>query len=675
MQEQFREKRNLTAAIVQERERGECVPDVEIQLRTAVQESKERKKEEQSLHRDTAFHLAVKLQENEPEKTTVEEEVIKRNRQPWKTSQRLTNFQGKLQDEAQQLNEMTRESTNVQGQRLERGNGQLKQKTQLLPNVEEQLQERDGELREKIQQLTNVQGQLQEKDELLREKIQRLTNVEGQLSERDGQLREKTRQLNNVQEQLQERDGQLEETTQRLTDVEGQLQERDGQLRERTQQLTDVQGQLQDREKQLRMKTQKLTSVEWQLRQRDGQLREKTRQLTFVEGQLRERDVQLRERTQQLTDVREQLQERDGQMREKSQQLKNVRWELRQRDGQLTEKTKQLRDVEEQLRERDGQLSEKTQQLTDYEEELQDREGQLLDRTQQLTNVQGEMQQKDERIANLQDQVTALLDQMTEKELELNELETTLAEAQQALNERSRQQSPDWAITRNQIQLTDHVLGRGGWGIVFEGRYCGCTVAVKQIYDLIISDHNRRMFEREMSMAARCRHPCLLQFIGATCDEGSPLLVTELLESSLRALLEQQPLSSIEVFVISLDVARALNYLHLKKPSPIIHRDVSSANVLLWRQADQWRGKVSDYGTANVLQHTMTVCPGSRIYSAPEAFTGNQTEKVLLIDMFVIVIVKACILEYSGKDSNNISKWRIDKSDSRDVVITRMIAD
>ena len=122
----------------------------------------------------------------------------------------------------------------------------------------------------------------------------------------------------------------------------------------------------------------------------------------------------------------------------------------------------------------------------------------------------------------------------------------------------------------------------------------------------------------------------MLQFIGATNDEESPLFVTELMQSSLRALLEQRRLSSLEVCVISLDVARALNYLHLQKPSPIIHRDISSANVLLWRQADQWRGKVSDYGTANVLQQTMTVSPGAMIYSAPEAHTRYQTVKVCL---------------------------------------------
>ena len=313
--------------------------------------------------------------------------------------------------------------------------------------------------------------------------------------------------------------------------------------------------------------------------------------------------------TQQLRNVRRQLRERDGQLRVKTQQLTNAQGQMQERDGELREMRNQLTDVRRQLQERDGQLRE--------------RDGQVSQITKQLTRVRGQLQEKTEEFTSLERQLRT-------KQHEIDELETSLSAAQRALNERSRHQTPDWVIPRDQIQLTDKCLGKGGWGSVIEGKYCGCAVAVKQIHELILSDHNRRLFEREMSIAARCRHPCLLQFIGATNDEGSPLFVTELMESSLRALLEQRPLSSLEVSVISLDVARALNYLHLKKPSPIIHRDISSANVLLWRQADQWRGKVSDYGTANVLQQTMTVGPGALIYSAPEAHTKHQTVKVCL---------------------------------------------
>ena len=350
-------------------------------------------------------------------------------------------------------------------------------------------------------------------------------------------------------------------------------------------------------------------------------------QLEYVQEQLRQRDGQLRQMTQQLTNVEGQLQESEGQLRQTTQQFTNVQGQLRERDEQLRERTLQLTNVERQLPEKDGQLREMTQQLSNIQGQLREREGQVRELTQQLTNLQGQLQEKVEENTSLEEQLRA-------KEQEVNELETSLATTQQALRGRPRQQSPDWVISRDQIQLTEKCLGKGGWGSVVEGKYCGCTVAVKQIYEVLLnlSSHNREMFEREMSIASKCRHPCLLQFIGATNDEGSPLFVTELMESSLRKLLEQRSLSTTEVAVISLDVARALNYLHQKKPRPIIHRDISSANVLLWRQADQWRGKVSDYGAANFMQHTMSVCPGAAVYSAPEAFTKNQTVKVRCVN-------------------------------------------
>ena len=253
----------------------------------------------------------------------------------------------------------------------------------------------------------------------------------------------------------------------------------------------------------------------------------------------------------------------------------------------------------------------------------------LKDKIRQVHLTKEEAEQE---ICNLQRQLKA-------KDEHIRELETTLSTAQQALEEYRQKEPCDWMISRDEIHLTDKCLGVGGWGKVFLGRFRGCQVAVKQIHELILSPHNRRLFEREMNIAARCRHPCLLQFIGATNDEGSPLFVMELMEISLRGLLERRQLSEAEITAISLDVALALNYLHKSKP-PIIHRDVSSANVLLWQQGDLWRGKVSDYGTANFMQQTMTVAPGAMIYSAPEALTSNQTVKVSQPTLDAVVNLK-----------------------------------
>ena len=250
----------------------------------------------------------------------------------------------------------------------------------------------------------------------------------------------------------------------------------------------------------------------------------------------------------------------------------------------------------------------------------------------ELRQVQRTKEEAEQEIGNLKRQLKA-------KDEHIRELETTLSTVQQALEEYRQKEPCDWMISRDEIHLTDKSLGVGGWGKVFLGRFRGCQVAVKQIHELILSPHNRRLFEREMNIAARCRHPCLLQFIGATNDEGSPLFVTELMEISLRGLLERRQLSEAEITAISLDVALALNYLHESKP-PIIHRDVSSANVLLWQRGDFWRGKVSDYGTANFIQQTMTVAPGAMIYSAPEALTPNQTVKVSQPTLNAVVNLK-----------------------------------
>ena len=412
------------------------------------------------------------------------------------------------------------------------------------------------------------------------------------------------------------------------------------QLREMGQQLENVRREKQQQEensqRQLRKMEQRLARMEQQLREQGRILSEKEFQEGILHKQLRERDQQEENLQRQLREMEQQLARMEQQLRKKERLSSEREQQLTIFQEALSEKEVQEAILRKQLRERDQQEENSRRQLREIQEQLRakgDQEAnlqrQLREMEQQLTNSQGQFREKEEETANLQEQVTTLERQLRVKDQEVNELEMTLLTAQQTLSEHQRRQAtPDWVISRHQIQLTDKLLGRGGWGSVVEGKYCGCSVAVKQIHELILSPHNRSLFEREMDIAARCRHPCLLQFIGASNDEGSPLFVTELMELSLRALLEQRPLSSTEVSIISLDVARALNYLHQKKPSPIIHRDISSANVLLWRQGDQWRGKVSDYGTANFMQHTMTVNPGAMIYIAPEALTSKQTVKV-----------------------------------------------
>ena len=149
------------------------------------------------------------------------------------------------------------------------------------------------------------------------------------------------------------------------------------------------------------------------------------------------------------------------------------------------------------------------------------------------------------------------------------------------------------------------------------------------------------LFAREMDIASRICHPNLLQFIGAT-REGDLLIVTELMPTSLRNKLEKSKLVCSQVIAIAIDIITALNYLHMWRPRPILHRDVcTSANVLLQPLSNsQWKAKLSDYGSVNLQDHIKTANPGSPVYSTPESNTPALHSPAMDIFSFGVLLVE-----------------------------------
>ena len=269
---------------------------------------------------------------------------------------------------------------------------------------------------------------------------------------------------------------------------------------------------------------------------------------------------------------------------------------------------------------------------------------------QRATQAEQRATQAEQRATQAEAGARFLQQQNVEMAVRVRQAEQTAREAQErarmteqrAQRLEARGHDQFWVVSREEIQLTDQELGRGGWAVVRVAKFRGLRVAAKCLHTLIVSDYNRQLFVREMSIAARVRHPNLVQFIGAMM-EGEPIILTELMSTSLRAVLERRPFNPAQITSISLDVARALNYLHLMHPDPIIHRDISSANVLLEpAPSNSWRAKVSDYGSANFLQQLRTAGPGNPTYAAPEADIPSQQSPKMDVYSYGVLLLEMC---------------------------------
>ena len=296
----------------------------------------------------------------------------------------------------------------------------------------------------------------------------------------------------------------------------------------------------------------------------------------------------------------------------------------------------ELQQIKRENQQKEQLLKEKDQQIQYL----------LVSNNNHLATQNPQLQQNNDQlimqIQELGQQNEFLQQQVAQQDIQLRELTVEKQQYQQQIQQlrqqneyyRSQNQTPTWVVNRREITLSEKELGRGAYGWVKEATFRGCKVAVKRLHNELVSDYNLHVYDREMTMAARCRHPNLLQFIGAT-NEGVPLIVTEIMHSSLRKKLEKGEVSSEHIINISIGVACGLNYLHKTTPSPILHRDVSSVNVLLNPlPSNQWLAKLSDFGSFNFMLESQTVNAGNPVYAAPEALDPSKGTHSPAMDVY-----------------------------------------
>lgn len=182
------------------------------------------------------------------------------------------------------------------------------------------------------------------------------------------------------------------------------------------------------------------------------------------------------------------------------------------------------------------------------------------------------------------------------------------------------------------VEVTDQEVGHGSYATVLKLKYMGLKCAGKKVHELLLrqgaTSYTVCRFEEECRLLSEVRHPNIVQFLGVYFQQGVrvPILVMEFLPMNLTSCIEQHGILPQEIsYSILHDVALGLCYLHNHIP-PVIHRDLSSNNVLL---DSNLKAKISDLGVAKILNLTplqltrMTQTPGTPTYMPPEVMVAN----------------------------------------------------
>jgi tRNA A-37 threonylcarbamoyl transferase component Bud32 len=183
------------------------------------------------------------------------------------------------------------------------------------------------------------------------------------------------------------------------------------------------------------------------------------------------------------------------------------------------------------------------------------------------------------------------------------------------------------------------LLGSGASGHVSEVTWLQqkCALKVLKVVD-----------EKEATILRGCNHPHIVRFLWYWEHQRKSHILMEWMPTDLYAHIQGQveknggkPFQLHVTIDIMLQIAKAMRYLHSKKPRKIVHRDLKTSNILVQPNINNAEGyvlvKLADFGTSKFYNRTETPSvqtseKGTTMYAAPEVFKqkpvrANNTSK------------------------------------------------
>jgi len=215
--------------------------------------------------------------------------------------------------------------------------------------------------------------------------------------------------------------------------------------------------------------------------------------------------------------------------------------------------------------------------------------------------------------------------------------------------------SQRWDIPYAALKV-NREIGRGGFGVVYDGTWRTTPVAVKVMNQTAMTPSDIQNFVAEIELMKAIRpHANVLQLIGI-CQ--SPLcIVTEFMPfGSLHAFLRSDAqMDKHLIHKIVHGIARGMLHLHLEN---VVHRDLAARNILLTGSLDP---KISDFGLSRVnLKDNSNVTRsnvGPLKWMAPECITDSIYGTKSDVWAFGITVIEILTREdpYPGQEPLNVA--------------------
>ncbi|GJR56231.1 MDIS1-interacting receptor like kinase 2-like protein [Tanacetum coccineum] len=210
-----------------------------------------------------------------------------------------------------------------------------------------------------------------------------------------------------------------------------------------------------------------------------------------------------------------------------------------------------------------------------------------------------------------------------------------------------------------------YCIGTGGYGTVYKAMLQpNNLVAVKKLHSSSENDDHIG-FLNEVRALTNIRHRHIVKLYGYCFHARHSFLIYEYLEKgSLKSILSNnntaEELDWLKRVNIIRAIANGLAYMHHDCSPPIIHRDISGANILL---DSDYEAHISDFGTAKLLKldsSNWTAIVGTYGYIAPElAFTMVASEKCDVYS-FGVVALEVIMGKHPGELITSLPTLSID---------------